>query len=105
MPGLELDPGGIGKGYAVERAVEILRSEHVSAALLSAGSSTIYAHGAPQGEAGWKVRVPALGHAESTLSTVILRDTSLSTANCSEKYFVKTVTCIATSWTQGHSGP
>ena len=86
--GIELDPGGIGKGYAIDRAVKILRAKNVSAALLSAGSSTIYAIGAPPGEAGWKVRVPSPLADGGTLSTVILRDTSLSTANLSEKNFV-----------------
>lgn len=86
--GIELDPGGIGKGYAVDRAIKLLRAKGVTAALLSAGSSTIYALGAPPGEAGWRVRVPS-PHAEGgTLSTVILRDISLSTANLSEKNFV-----------------
>lgn len=87
-PGMELDPGGIGKGYAVDRAVKVLRECGVSAALLSAGSSTIYAVGAPVGESGWKVRVPCPYNGETTVSTVMLRDTSLSTANRSEKYFV-----------------
>jgi thiamine biosynthesis lipoprotein len=86
-PGIELDPGGIGKGYAIEQAVAILRADHVPAALLSAGSSTIYALGAPPGASGWKIRVPALGNQDNILSTVILRDSSLSTANCSEKHF------------------
>lgn len=86
--GVELDPGGIGKGYAVDRAVRILRAKRVPAALLSAGSSTIYALGAPPGEAGWKVRVPSPHPEGGTVSTVILRDTSLSTANLSEKNFV-----------------
>jgi thiamine biosynthesis lipoprotein len=93
--GVELDPGGIGKGYAVDRAVRVLRAKQVDAALLSAGSSTIYALGAPPyalgappGEMGWKVRVPGVGAGENTISTVILRDTSLSTANLSEKHFV-----------------
>jgi len=49
--GIELGPGGVGKGYAVDRAVRILRARQVPAALLSAGSSTIYALGAPPGEA------------------------------------------------------
>lgn len=87
-PGIELDPGGIGKGYAVDRAVKVLRECGVSSALLSAGSSTIYAVGAPPGESGWKVRVPCPYNAETTVSTAMLRDTSLSTANRSEKYFV-----------------
>jgi FAD:protein FMN transferase len=87
-PGIELDPGGIGKGYAVDRAVKILRAKGVSAALLSAGSSTIYALGAPSEEPGWKVRVPSPHPGGGTISTVMLRDTSLSTANLSEKNFV-----------------
>lgn len=87
--GIELDPGGVGKGYAVDRAVRVLRAKQVDAALLSAGSSTIYALGAPPGKAGWKVRVPGAGAGEDTISTVILRDTSLSTANLSEKHFIQ----------------
>ena len=85
---IELDPGGIGKGYAVDRAVRVLRARQVPAALLSAGSSTIYALGTPHGEPGWKVRVPSPHPQGGTISTVILRDTSLSTANLSEKNFV-----------------
>jgi thiamine biosynthesis lipoprotein len=87
-PGVELDPGGIGKGFAVDRAVEALRGDGVKAALLSAGSSTIYALGAPPDGQGWKVRVPDPQRAGASISTVLLRDTSLSTANCSEKHFV-----------------
>jgi thiamine biosynthesis lipoprotein len=86
--GIELDPGGIGKGFAVDAAVETMRSDGVSVAMLSAGSSTIYALGAPPGTTGWKVRVPDPGHSGAVLSVVTLRDTSLSTANCAEKHFV-----------------
>jgi FAD:protein FMN transferase len=88
VPDVELDPGGIGKGFAVDAAVEALRAEGVKAALLSAGSSTIYALGAPPDSQGWKVRVPDPEHKGDAISTVTLRDTSLSTANCSEKHFV-----------------
>jgi thiamine biosynthesis lipoprotein len=88
VPGLELDPGGIGKGFAVDAAVEALRADGVRGALLSAGSSTMYGLGAPPGERGWTVRVPDPGHRGRAISTVILHDTSLSTANCSEKHFV-----------------
>jgi thiamine biosynthesis lipoprotein len=86
--GIELDPGGIGKGFAVDAAVEAMRSDGVGAAMLSAGSSTIYGLGAPPLTAGWKVRVPDPGRAGTVLSVVTLRDTSLSTANCAEKHFV-----------------
>lgn len=87
-PGVELDPGGIGKGFAVDAAVKVLRADGVRAALLSAGSSTIYGLGAPPDASGWKVRVPDPERAGAAISTVVLHDTSLSTANCSEKHFV-----------------
>jgi thiamine biosynthesis lipoprotein len=87
-PDVELDPGGIGKGFAVDAAIHELRAHGVGAALLSAGSSTIYALGAPPDATGWKVRVPDPQHRGADLSTIVLHDTSLSTANCSEKHFV-----------------
>ena len=34
-PGVELDPGGIGKGYAVDRMVEVLRRNGVRTALVA----------------------------------------------------------------------
>jgi thiamine biosynthesis lipoprotein len=87
-PGVELDPGGIGKGFAVDAAVGALRADGVKAALLSAGSSTIYGLGAPPDAQGWRVLVPNPNHKGGAISTATLRDTSLSTANCSEKHFV-----------------
>lgn len=86
-PGIELDPGGIGKGFAVDAAIRILRADHISAAMLSAGSSTIYALGAPPNQPGWRIVVPGPLPSRNTLSTITLRDTSLSSADCSQKNF------------------
>ena len=86
-PGIELDPGGIGKGFAVDAAVRILRADHISAAMLSAGSSTVYALGAPPHQAGWRIVVPGPLPSKRTLSVITLRDTSLSSADCSQKNF------------------
>jgi thiamine biosynthesis lipoprotein len=86
-PGVELDPGGIGKGFAVDAAVRVLRADHVSAALLSAGTSTLYALGGPPHRRGWRVVVPGPLPRKGTLSVVTLRDTSLSSADCSQKNF------------------
>jgi thiamine biosynthesis lipoprotein len=87
VPGVDLDPGGIGKGFAVDASVAILRSHHITAALLSAGSSTVYALGHPPGQRGWRVVIPSATTNAQPISTVFLRDTSLSTANCNEKHF------------------
>jgi len=54
--GLLLDPGGSGKGWALDRAADVLRARGVHCALLSY-RSTLLALDAPPGEAGWRVPV------------------------------------------------
>lgn len=85
--GLELDPGGIGKGYALDRVAALLRENGVTAALVASGSSSIYALGAPPGKAGWPVRVPDPLDRARALSKVVLKDQSLSTSGNYEKFF------------------
>jgi len=79
--------GGIGKGYAVDRVVDVLREAGVKSALVDAGSSTLYALGAPPGKEGWKVVVPRPGDRLHGISEVLLRDNSLSTSGSYEKSF------------------
>lgn len=56
-PCLRIDVGSIGKGYAVDRAVEILRANGIQNALVDAGQSSIYAMGAPPGQKAWEVHL------------------------------------------------
>ncbi len=86
-PGVELDLGAIGKGYTVDRVVAILEDTGITSALVDAGSSTLYALGAPPGQAGWTVRVPQPADRTKTLKKVLLRDQSLSTSGSYEKFF------------------
>lgn len=86
-PGLELDLGAVGKGYAVDRTVGVLREAGVKAALINAGSSTLHAFNAPPGKNGWTVRVPRPGERDQTVATVTLRNQSLSTSGSYEKFF------------------
>src|ERR1700744_375888 len=85
---LDLDPGSIGKGFAVDQAVERLRAEGVTAALLSAGGSTLYAIGTPPGESGWPVLVPDPRRQGAVASRILLKDESLSTGACTQKFFI-----------------
>src|SRR5437899_2236751 len=55
--GVMLDLGAIGKGYAIERAAQVLREAGVTSALLHGGTSTVYALGHPPGAQFWKVAV------------------------------------------------
>jgi thiamine biosynthesis lipoprotein len=86
---MELDPGSIGKGFAVDSVVKILRQQGVTSAFISAGGSTLYAIGTVPGTAGWPVDIPDPRHPGKTAASVLLKDTSLSTGACTEKFFIK----------------
>jgi thiamine biosynthesis lipoprotein len=86
-PGLELDMGGIGKGFALDCAARILRRNGVDRALLGAGQSSYLAIGAPPDSKGWPIAVPDPRDPASALSTVRLRDQSLSTSGSDQQYF------------------
>ena len=87
VEGVELDLGGIAKGYAVDEAVEILRSNGVTCALVSSGTSSLYALGAPPEERGWKVTLRDPYQAEKVGDIVYLKDYSLSASGSYEKFF------------------
>jgi thiamine biosynthesis lipoprotein len=86
---MELDPGSIGKGFAVDSVAKLLRNQGVTSAFISAGGSTLYAIGAVPGTAGWPVDIPDPRHPGKTAATIQLKDTSLSTGACTEKFFIK----------------
>lgn len=69
--GVVMDLGSIGKGYALDRAAELLREAGVETALLHGGTSTVIALGAPPDAEAWTIALPRGG-------TVRLRDESLS---------------------------
>ena len=86
--GVELDPGGIGKGYAVDRMVATLRQNGVRIALVSAAGSSIYGMGAPPNErAGWPITIRAPENPDRSAAEVSLKDMSLSTSGSYEKFF------------------
>lgn len=57
-PGIMLDPGGIGKGFALDKAREILNELGVTAGFMHSGTSTILAWGKPPEPWSWKVSLP-----------------------------------------------
>ena len=86
--GVNLDLGGVGKGYAVDRVVGILRKNGITSALISGGSSSIYGIGTPPNQPrGWYVRIRDPKNENKTAAELYLHDDSLSTSGNYEKFF------------------
>jgi thiamine biosynthesis lipoprotein len=88
-PGIDIDLGGIGKGFALDLAIDILANWEIESALLSAGGSTVLAIGDAPAEAGdpaadsaphgWSLGIGGLwAEAAGEISAVRLRDMAIS---------------------------
>jgi FAD:protein FMN transferase len=75
---LQLDLGAIGKGYAVDRAAEVLHSLGIRDALVNAGGSTVFAMGSPPDQAAWLVHLR--DPSNKIDPQVMLKDGSVSTS-------------------------
>lgn len=85
QPGVELNLGAVGKGYALDRMAETLRSRGVGRALLSAGRSSLLAIG--QHDRGWCVDIVS-PRRETPLARVWLRDAALGTSGAGTQFAV-----------------
>lgn len=56
-PGMAVDFGGIGKGYALDQLQQQLTQQHIQHALLDFGQSSIWALGSPPDAQGWRLLV------------------------------------------------
>ncbi|MGQ0794327.1 MAG: FAD:protein FMN transferase [Deltaproteobacteria bacterium] len=82
---LLIDFGGIGKGYAVDRAIESLKSQGIRSALVNF-SGNIYALGAPHEEPAWVVGVKHPTKVGEFLAFIAIRDAGVSTSGDYERY-------------------
>lgn len=75
---VDLDLGAVGKGYAVDRLVALLREWHVDAALVDSGQSTVYAVGQPPDAVTWTVSLRDPRDQQTVLREVTLHGAALS---------------------------
>jgi thiamine biosynthesis lipoprotein len=89
VPGLEINLGSIGKGYALDRAAAILRDEFgIRDALLSGGQSSILALGtAGEGQGGWEVGIRHPWKPARRLTRLVVRDRAVATSAASFQHF------------------
>lgn len=86
-PGVEINFGSIGKGYALDRMGAGMRGS-VQTALLSAGSSSLLAIGAgDRWKGGWKVGIRHPARKNERLAVLRLRDCAMSTSGSEEQFF------------------
>jgi len=83
--GMRIDLGGIAKGYAVDRSIEILKHRGITHALVSAGGDTRVL-GDHQGRP-WMVAIRDPRRRDGMVAVLPLVDTAISTSGDYERYF------------------
>jgi thiamine biosynthesis lipoprotein len=84
-PGMRIDLGGIGKGYAVDRGIDILKARGITHALVTAGGdSRIIGDrlGRP-----WLVAIQHPDNPQKVVTRIPLSDSAVSTSGDYERYF------------------
>jgi len=84
---LELDFGAIGKGYAVEEDVKIVKSHGIKKGLINF-SGNIYALDRQTGEKGWEVGVNDPFNKSSVVDFIYINKLGVATSGDYEKYFL-----------------
>lgn len=85
-PGLALNLGAVGKGYALDRAASVLRFYGAQSALLHGGHSTILAIGGPPEGGPWTFPIRDPRQPANTIETIGIRDAALSTSGNYTQY-------------------
>ena len=85
--GAQLDLGAVAKGYAGDRAAELLQDVGVTSALLNLGSSTIRAIGAKPDGSSWRIAIQDPNDTSAYAGVVSVTDMAIDTSGGYERYF------------------
>lgn len=84
--GMRLDFGGVAKGYAADRALDVLRETGIRRALIVAGGD-VAAGDAPPGEKGWRVTIAPFDAATPAATrSLTLAGAAVSTSGDAEQW-------------------
>lgn len=86
VPGVELDFGAIGKGYAVDQAIAALRARGVRNALVDAGGN-FAAIGTPAQREHWRIGIRDPLQRDALLADLDFGDAGIATSGGYENYF------------------
>jgi FAD:protein FMN transferase len=90
VEGVQINLGSIGKGYAIDRAIDLMRAHWwPTSALVHGGRSSLFALGSPPGRIGgrWEIALRNPFRPEVPLGLVRLRDRGLGTSGSAFQQF------------------
>ena len=85
--GMSLNLGAIGKGYAVDRAVETLKLHGIKNGLVNAGGD-LMAFGLKDGTKPWNIGIQHPRKPEKIIASLTLKDKAVATSGDYQKYFI-----------------
>lgn len=86
-PGMELDLGGIAKGYAGDQAIATLRNHGIRAALFECGGDIVVSDAPPDQPAGWMISVVSTSRRRDW-QKVLLHNCAISTSGDTEQFVI-----------------
>ncbi len=87
MAGMRLDLGGIAKGYAIDRGVQVLQQKGIQQFLLNAGGD-MYGADQKDAEQEWRVGIKHPRDQEALLAQFNLRDGAVATSGDYERFMM-----------------
>lgn len=89
-PGTQIDLGGIGKGYVIERAVSVLKQAGISNGVIYAGGDSYYL--GKKGNRDWAVGIRHPRDPKANALMMPISDAAVSTSGDYERYFIDQLT-------------
>ncbi len=95
IPGVEINLGAIGKGWAIDKAVDLIEMEGVENFFIHGGHSSVRSRGR-RGTAeqniqlnGWPVGIRHPLHREKRIGTITLKNKALGTSGSGTQFFIE----------------
>ncbi len=86
--GMKLDFGAIGKGYAIDKAANILKKEGIKSAFIDSVSNQYYL-GSPPGASSWQVGIKDPRNPNKIIKYLYIKNKSISTSGDYEQFFIE----------------
>ena len=84
-PGMQLDLGGIAKGYSADEALKVLKKHGIKSALVAAGGD-IAVSAAPPDAAGWTIAIAPLDRDSKPEHYLLVENRAVSTSGDAEQH-------------------